>query len=207
MTTKVELAPGAALWAARFDVKAQTRLLAEVTARVQQAPFYRPAMPRTGQPFSVEMTNFGPLGWVSDRHGGYRYQSTHPVTGAPWPDMPAILLELWAELTAYQGPPEACLVNLYRSGARMGLHQDQDEDAPDAPVVSVSLGDAALFRFGGNERRGSTKTVKLASGDVVVFGGPARFMFHGIDRVLSGSSTLLSDGGRINLTLRRVTRS
>src|SRR5581483_10740489 len=167
------------------------------------APFYRPAMPGSGKSFSVEQTSFGELGWVSDK-SGYRYQKTHPVTGRPWPPMPQMLLSLWTEVTeAGTPPPQCCLVNRYRGPARMGLHQDRDESA-DAPVVSVSLGDAALFRMGGQSRKGATRSIKLFSGDVLCFGGPARRMFHGIDRLLPGSSTLVPGGGRINLTLRRV---
>ena len=168
-----------------------------------EGPFYTPLMPRSGRPFSVRMTNLGPLGWVSDR-AGYRYQATHPETGAPWPAMPAALLELWRAVADYPRPPEACLVNLYREGAKMGLHRDEDEEDFDAPVVSVSLGDTAIFRIGGLERGGPTQTLKLGSGDVVVMGGPSRLRYHGIDRVLAGSSRLIDGGGRINLTLRRV---
>lgn len=200
----IELMPGMVLMPGKLDANAQTALLAEVMARILRAPFYRPTMPRSGTPFSVEMTNFGPLGWVSDR-AGYRYQKHHPVTQYPWPDIPRQIVALWDEVSGCAVPAEACLVNLYREGARMGLHQDQDEDAPDAPVLSVSLGDCAIYRFGGVKRGGATKTVRLSSGDAVLFGGPARFVFHGIDRVRSGSSTLIEGGGRINLTLRRVT--
>ncbi len=161
-------------------------------------------MPRTGRPFSVRMANLGPLGWVSDRRG-YRYQPTHPLTGRPWPAIPPALLDLWAELVG--GPePECCLVNLYRSGARMGLHQDRDEAALDVPVLSISLGDAAIFRIGGVARRGRTATLRLESGDVVLLAGESRLAFHGIDRILAGTSALVPGGGRINLTLRRVTR-
>jgi alkylated DNA repair protein (DNA oxidative demethylase) len=170
--------------------------------RARQAPFYRPEMPGSGKPFSVEETNFGPLGWVSDRKG-YRYQAQHPVTGKPWPDIPASLTALWDEI-AHAQPPQCCLVNLYRAGARMSLHQDKDEAALAAPVVSVSLGDEAVFRIGGVQKGGAIKSLKLASGDVVTFGGPARLIYHGIDRILPATSTLIPDGGRINLTLRRV---
>ena len=104
----------------------------------------------------------------------------------------------------YPHPLEACLVNFYEVKARMGLHQDRDEDELDAPVVSLSLGDTALFRFGGTIRSDPTRSIKLESGDAVVFGGPARLMFHGIDRVISGHRGVLKDTGRINLTLRRV---
>lgn len=167
------------------------------------APFFTPVMPRSGKPFSVRMSNLGPLGWVSDRQG-YRYQTFHPDTRKPWPPLPAVLLDLWHEVSDYDLPPEACLVNLYRGGARMGLHQDADEADLLAPVVSVSLGDTAVFRIGGSSRQDPTKSLKLSSGDVLVMGGPARFAFHGIDRICEGTSTILKGGGRINLTLRRV---
>jgi len=179
-------------------------LLDEVFAIVRDAPFYRPQMPGSGAEFSVEETNLGQLGWVSDRNG-YRYDAKHPATGKAWPPIPATLLDLWNETTNYPAPPECCLVNLYRAGARMGLHQDRDEKAADAPVLSVSLGDDAIFRIGGTTRKGASQSVTLSSGDVVMFGGPARFAFHGIDRVIAESSTLIPSGGRINLTLRRVT--
>jgi len=201
---KLAVAPGVVLWRERFDRAAQESLLREVLARVAEAPFYKPLMPGSGAAFSVEETNFGPLGWYSDR-GGYRYTSTHPQTAKPWPAIPRVLLDLWDETTGYPAPPECCLVNLYRDGARMGLHQDRDEQAADAPVLSVSLGDDALFRIGGTTRRAPTQSLKLSSGDLLMFGGPARLVFHGIDRIVPGTSTLLPDGGRINLTLRRVT--
>lgn len=196
------IAPGVLLWREKLDRSAQEELLADVLARIAEAPFYRPEMPGSGKPFSVEETNFGSLGWVSDRKG-YRYQQQHPVTGKPWPAIPQGLMALWEEI-ADAPPPQCCLVNMYRGGARMSLHQDKDETALAAPVVSVSLGDEAVFRIGGVQKGGATKSVRLASGDVVMFGGPARLAYHGIDRILPGTSTLLPGGGRINLTLRRV---
>jgi DNA oxidative demethylase len=199
---KLDIAPGIILWREKFPRAAQEELLHDVMARVKEAPFYRPVMPGSGKAFSVEESNFGPLGWVADKTG-YRYQQTHPLTGKPWPAIPETLLALWDEITAPE-PPQCCLVNLYRAGARMGLHQDRDEAALSAPVVSVSLGDDALFRIGGPERKGPTRSLKLQSGDMVMFGGPARLAFHGIDRILPGTSTLIPEGGRINLTLRRV---
>jgi alkylated DNA repair protein (DNA oxidative demethylase) len=183
----------------------QRRLLDEVLARVEQAPFYHARMPRTGTPMSVAMTNFGPLGWVSDITG-YRYQPTHPGTGEAWPDIPRILLDLWGELAGYDAPPQACLVNNYQPGARLGLHVDGDETARTAPVLSVSLGDRALFRLGGQKRTDPTSSMRLASGDVVLLAGAARMAYHGVDRILPGSSRLVPGGGRINLTLRRVTQ-
>ncbi|MGE0212097.1 MAG: alpha-ketoglutarate-dependent dioxygenase AlkB [Parvibaculaceae bacterium] len=188
-----------------LDRTAQTGLLAAVGEALQAAPPFTPVMPRTGRPFSVRMTNLGPLGWVSDR-SGYRYQPTHPETGRPWPPIPAMLLDVWREVSGYAHDPEACLVNLYREGAKMGLHRDEDEEDFSAPVVSISLGDTALFRVGGTERGGPTQSFKLSSGDVVVMGGESRLRYHGIDRVLPGTSTLIPGGGRINLTLRRVTK-
>jgi alkylated DNA repair protein (DNA oxidative demethylase) len=160
-------------------------------------------MPRSGKPFSVRMTNCGPLGWVSDA-GGYRYQPTHPDTGRPWPSMPDLALRAWRDLAGYGPPPEACLINVYAPTARMGLHQDRDEQDFSAPVLSLSLGDTCLFRIGGTSRGDPTRSFRLASGDAVVLGGPARLAFHGVDRIMPGTSTLLPEGGRINLTLRRV---
>jgi len=205
MSRYLELAPGVHYWPERLDAAEQAGLLAEISACLAVAPLYRPVMPGSGVPMSVEMSNFGPLGWVTDQANGYRYEPRHPTTGEAWPDIPPSLLRLWAETSAYPGPPEACLVNFYRDKARMGLHRDADEQATDAPVLSVSLGDTAVFRFGGLTRRGSKASLKLNSGDVLLFGGPARMMFHGVDRILAGSSNLIPGGGRINLTLRRVT--
>lgn len=201
---KLELAPGVVVWPRRLSRAVQDALLGEVLSRVARAPFYRPAMPKSGRPLSVEMTNFGPLGWVTDKEHGYRYQATHPVTGRKWPEIPPLLLALWDETTRYGAPPEACLVNLYRTRARMGLHRDADEKALDAPVLSVSLGDTALFRFGGLSRKAPTRSITLSSGDVLMFGGAARLAYHGVDRVLESTSARVPGGGRINLTLRRV---
>lgn len=188
-----------------FDRAAQEALVATLAEALVQAPFYTPVMPRSGRPFTVRMSNLGKLGWVSDR-AGYRYQAQHPETGKPWPQIPDMVMELWRKVADYAHEPEACLVNYYREGAKMGLHRDEDEEDFSAPVVSVSLGDTAIFRIGGLERAGKTETLKLASGDVLVMGGASRLRYHGIDRVLTGTSTLLKTGGRINLTLRRVTR-
>jgi alkylated DNA repair protein (DNA oxidative demethylase) len=206
LPSRIHVAEGVKLWPQAFDANAQAALAAEVLARVEAAPFYKPLMPGSGKPFSVEETNFGTLGWISDRNG-YRYESLHPVTKQPWPAIPGVLLDLWDAATGHAAPPECCLVNLYRGAARMGLHQDKDEAALDAPVLSVSLGDTALFRIGGPTRRGTTRSLKLASGDVLTFGGSARMAYHGVDRVLGGTSRLVPGGGRINLTLRRVAQT
>lgn len=184
---------------------AQKALLAELRAVIAEAPLYTPTMPRTGKPMSVRMTNCGPLGWVTDKERGYRYQATHPGTGRPWPAMPQMLLDLWEELGGYASPPEACLVNYYASAAKMGLHQDKDEQDLAAPVLSLSLGDIAVFRVGGTSRSGPTQKYELKSGDVLILGGEDRLAYHGVDRILAGTSDLLPEGGRFNLTLRRVT--
>jgi alkylated DNA repair protein (DNA oxidative demethylase) len=189
-----------------LDRTAQAALLAAVRIALDRAPLYTPRMPKTGRPLSVRMTNCGPLGWVTDQARGYRYQPTHPETGAPWPPIPELLMDAWKALARYPHPPEACLINWYGPEAKMGLHQDRDEDDLAAPVVSLSLGDTGLFRIGGTRRSDPTRTVRLASGDAVVLGGEARLAFHGVDRILPGTSTLLPEGGRINLTMRRVTR-
>ncbi len=183
----------------------QAVLVDLVSAAIAEAPLFTPVMPKSGRPFSVRMTNLGPLGWVSDRCG-YRYQTAHPETGLPWPAIPGALLALWRDLSGYPHDPEACLVNVYRDGARMGLHQDRDELDLAAPVISVSLGDAARFRLGGVARGGPTATLRLNSGDVLTMGGESRLSFHGIDRIYAGTSQLVPGGGRINLTLRRVNR-
>jgi DNA oxidative demethylase len=182
----------------------QRNLLAQVRDVLARAPLYSPAMPRSGSPYTVRMSNCGSHGWLSDR-GGYRYSASHPVTGEPWPAIPRPILDLWHETTDVAYPPEACLINVYGPTAKLGLHRDQDEEAKDAPILSISLGDTALFRLGGPERKSPTSSVRLGSGDLVILDGPSRHWFHGIDRILPGTSQLLPEGGRINLTLRRVT--
>ncbi|ATN32242.1 alkylated DNA repair dioxygenase [Rhizobium sp. ACO-34A] len=182
----------------------QEKLVEIIRGIVAEAPLFVPAMPGTGKPMSVRMTNCGPLGWVTDKERGYRYQSTHPVTGQPWPPIPDMLLHIWKRVSGYDGEPEACLVNFYDDAARMSLHQDRDEKEFSAPVVSISLGNSCLFRVGGINRTDPTMSLKLKSGDVFVIGGEGRLCFHGVDRIYPSTSTLLKNGGRINLTLRRV---
>ena len=188
-----------------LDRAAQMALLAALRRVVAQAPLFTPTMPRSGNPLSVRMTNCGPLGWVTDKERGYRYQATHPETGKPWPPIPPMLLDFWGAVAGYPFPPQACLVNYYAGDAKMGLHQDKDEEDFSAPVLSVSLGDTGVFRVGGRSRQDPTKKIELKSGDVVVLGGEDRLAYHGIDRILGGTSDLLAEGGRFNLTLRRVT--
>ncbi len=195
---------GFRLFSGYLDRAAQEALLAALREVMRRAPVYTPRMPKSGKPMTVRMTNCGALGWITDMRG-YRYEPTHPETGEPWPPIPPMLLEAWRELARYPHPPEACLVNVYGGDARMGLHQDRDEQDFAAPVVSLSLGDTCLFRIGGTQRSGPTRSLKLASGDALVLGGEARLAFHGVDRIMPGTSTLLPEGGRINLTMRRVT--
>jgi alkylated DNA repair protein (DNA oxidative demethylase) len=199
----IPVAPGIAYHPGYWSAAEQAALVEELRAILKSAPLFTPSMPKTGKPFSVRMTNCGPLGWVSDREG-YRYQAHHPLTGEAWPAMPAMLLDAWRALSGYAHDPEACLINYYGPDAKMGLHQDRDEEDFDAPIVSFSLGDTAMFRIGGAERGGKTTSLKLHSGDGIVFGGPARLVYHGIDRIFAGTSTLLGREGRVNLTLRRV---
>ena len=188
-----------------LDRERQEVLVESIRAVVAEAPLFVPAMPRTGKPMSVRMTNCGVLGWVTDKERGYRYQPQHPVTGKAWPPIPGSLLELWSAVSGSSREPQACLVNFYAPDARMGLHQDRDEQDLATAVVSVSLGDTCLFRVGGLERGGKTQSFKLSSGDVVVLGGEGRLAFHGVDKIYPNTSTLLKGAGRINLTLRRVT--
>ena len=202
---RIEDLPNGAKWIPGCLDKAQQEALVE-TIRViaSRAPLFVPRMPKTGKPMSVRMTNCGELGWVTTKEEGYRYQSMHPVTGEPWPEIPQILLDLWELYADYPKPPQACLVNFYEPTAKMGLHQDKDEQNFDAPVLSVSLGDTCLFRIGGENRKDPTKSFKLESGDVMLLTGKSRMAFHGVDRIYPGTSTLLKQDGRINLTLRRV---
>ncbi|GLQ16885.1 alpha-ketoglutarate-dependent dioxygenase AlkB [Maritalea porphyrae] len=200
------------IFPSKLQKSQQIELLDHIEQALIHAPLFVPKMPRTGKPFSVRMTNFGVLGWVSDQKNGYRYQKEHLETGKPWPHIPSILTDLWEELTGYPAPPEACLVNYYAPGAKMGMHQDKDEHDFDAPVLSISLGDRARFRLGGTKRGGKTSAIEISSGDVLILEKETRLAYHGIDKVFQGSSNLLENrthfpnGGRINLTLRRVTK-
>ncbi len=188
-----------------LDRVQQEAMVETIRAVVAEAPLFIPVMPGTSKAMSVRMTNCGPLGWVTDKERGYRYQPTHPVTGKPWPAIPSNLLQLWTDIAGYERPPEACLINFYSDDARMGLHQDKDETDLKAPVLSISLGNSCLFRVGGKDRSDRTLSFKLSTGDIVVLGGEGRLCFHGVDRIYPATSTLLKNGGRINLTLRRVT--
>ncbi len=202
--TAFSLPEGVRHWPQYFSPAQQQDLLDMIRTAVTHAPLFTPTMPRTGKEMSVRMTNLGSQGWVTDKQRGYRYQPTHPVTGKPWPPIPQILQDLWREVANGVAEPQACLINFYTDDAKMGMHQDRDEQSFDAPVVSVSLGNSCLFRLGGTKRGGKTQSIRLDSGDVILFGGPARLAYHGVDRIYPNTSQLLKNGGRINLTLRRV---
>lgn len=192
---------GFLIFPGHIDRTGQERLRDAIRDVAKAAPFLRPVTP-SGKQMSVRMTAAGRYGWVTDRRG-YRYEPRHP-NGVPWPAIPEQVLGLWHHLTGLERAPDCCLINYYGEGARMGMHQDKDEADFGWPVMSVSLGDQGLFRMGNCERGGKTESHWLHSGDVVVMGGEARLRHHGVDRIKFGSSTLLKQGGRINLTLRVV---
>jgi alkylated DNA repair protein (DNA oxidative demethylase) len=187
-----------------LSTEQQLRLISSIRAIVGNAPLYTPYMPKTGKPMSVRMTNCGELGWITDKQQGYRYQEFHPVTKNPWPEIPDQLLDIWQKLANYPDRPQACLINYYNADAKMGMHQDSDEQNFAAPVISISLGDDCLFRIGTSKRGGKTRSLRLQSGDVLILEGASRLAFHGVDKIYPNTSMLLNDSGRINLTLRRV---
>jgi DNA oxidative demethylase len=203
--TREPLADGAALLRG-FALTQSPDLMKSLDQVVSRAPF-RHMTTRGGHRMSVAMTNSGPLGWVSDEQG-YRYASVDPDTGLPWPEMPASFRSLAASAAAEVGfadfQPDACLINRYEPGARMGLHQDKDEHDFRAPIVSVSLGLPAIFLFGGNRRSDRPRRLRLESGDVVVWGGPARLFYHGVAPLTQGMHPLTGPY-RINLTFRKAT--
>ena len=191
----------AGIYKACLDAQAQQTLLQELREIVAVAPLFSPET-RFGKSMTVKMTSAGKYGWYSDRKG-YRYESRHP-NGQSWPELPATAKTLWHKVVHNDRAPDCCLINFYGEGARMGMHQDRDEADFGWPVVSISLGDDGLFRIGNTERGGKTESIWLQSGDVVVMGGAARLLHHGVDRIKFGSSSLLPKGGRINLTMRVV---
>ncbi|APX13164.1 alpha-ketoglutarate-dependent dioxygenase AlkB family protein [Tateyamaria omphalii] len=184
-----------------LDPEVQAALVEDVRHVAEAAPLFSPEMPY-GKRMSIRMTSAGDVGWYADR-SGYRYAPTHP-SGAKWPPIPESVLKMWRDLTGLERMPDCCLINYYGEDARMGMHQDKDEANFKWPVLSVSLGDAGLFRIGNTTRGGKTESLWLESGDVVVMGGDARLTYHGVDRIRFGSSSLLPKGGRINLTCRVV---
>ncbi|MEO0681688.1 MAG: alpha-ketoglutarate-dependent dioxygenase AlkB [Pseudomonadota bacterium] len=192
---------GAVILKGALPPEAQAKLVEQVRACARAAPPVRFETP-SGRRMSVVMTSAGRLGWTASRRG-YAYAPAAP-SGAPWPPIPPAALSVWRAVSGWTGDPDCCLINWYGEDARMGLHQDKDEDAYDAPVVSISLGDPGLFRVGGVEAPRPTRSVWLDSGDVAILGGAARLAWHGVDRIRFGASSLLPKGGRLNLTLRVV---
>ncbi len=188
-----------------FALEEAPKLLAAIDAVAAAAPFRHLVTPG-GFRMSVAMTNCGAVGWISDRRG-YRYGPDDPETGRPWPAMPALFQALAARAAQAAGfpgfAPEACLVNRYTPGTRLTLHQDRDEGNLSHPIVSVSLGVPAIFLFGGIERRDRPRRVRLEHGDVVVWGGPSRLAFHGIDTLKEGAHPL-TGALRYNLTFRKA---
>ena len=198
------LGPGTAIlerFALQYEAFIQNALL-EIAG---QSPFRHMTTPG-GFRMSVAMTNCGALGWVTDRKG-YRYDSLDPDTGSPWPAMPALFLKLAQRSASEAGfpefVPEGCLINRYEPGAKLSLHQDKDERDFSAPIVSVSLGLPAVFLFGGMHRSDRPRRMRLESGDVVVWGGPARLVYHGVAPLADGEHSL-TGRCRINLTFRKA---
>lgn len=198
------LEEGAALL--RGFAAAEAPLLVEEVARIAQTAPFRHLVTPGGYTMSVAMTNCGPVGWVSDVTG-YRYAPADPGTGAPWPAMPDLFLGLARRAAAEVGflnyAPDACLINRYVAGARLGLHQDRDEKDPWAPIVSVSLGLPAVFLWGGKRRSDPLRRLRVESGDIAVWGGPARFTYHGVAPLKDGQHPLTC-AARLNLTFRKV---
>jgi alkylated DNA repair protein (DNA oxidative demethylase) len=192
---------GVDIYKGYLSADVQREMVAVLHDVARAAPLFSPMTPY-GKAMSVRMTSAGKYGWYSDR-SGYRYARAHP-SGVAWPAIPGVILDIWRDLVGGERVPDCCLINHYDAEARMGMHQDRDEADFGWPVVSVSLGDEGLFRVGNLTRGGKTESIWLSSGDVVVMGGDARLIYHGIDRIRPGSSTLLPKGGRINLTLRVV---
>ncbi len=183
----------------------ESPLIAVLRDIVAQAPFRHMVTPG-GHQMSVAMTNCGSAGWTTDRTG-YRYRGDDPDTGEPWPAMPPLLRDLAGRAADRAGfpdySPDVCLINRYVPGARMSLHQDRDEQDFGAPIVSVSLGLPAIFLFGGLKRSDKPRRFRLEHGDVAVWGGPARLVFHGVAPLADGEHSLIGRQ-RINLTFRKV---
>jgi DNA oxidative demethylase len=189
----------------RFASDAAAELLAALNAVVALAPFRNMVTPG-GYTMSAAMTNCGAAGWVTDLTG-YRYTSQDPLSGNPWPPLPAIFLSLATQAAAAAGfeslPPDACLINRYVPGAKLSLHQDKNEIDFTAPIVSVSLGLPAKFLFGGLRRNDRVTRVELQHGDVVVWGRSARLAYHGVD-ILKDGDHPVTGRCRFNLTFRKA---
>lgn len=190
----------------KLTQEVQKEVLVAARAVVKQAPLFQPTMP-SGQAFNYLMTNCGDLGWVADR-GGYRYQKTHPTTRNAFPAMPQVIKDLAVAIAKETGNddfcPQSCLLNFYSKGGRLGLHQDNTEQNLTAPIISISLGDSGIFVLGGLLRTDETKQYIVQSGDVIVMSGESRNYFHSFKGIVRNTSSLLKNGGRVNLTIRQV---
>ena len=198
--TKIDV-NGCKVFKGYLDRTSQTEMVQDIRKIVEKAPLFSPLTP-WGKPMSVGMTSAGKYGWFTDK-SGYRYEPQHP-NGSPWPLIPQSVLTVWSDMVSETRQPDCCLINYYKKTAKMGLHQDKDEADFNWPVLSISLGDTGIFRVGGLNRKDPTEKIDLESGDIAILEGKTRLAFHGIDRIKFGSSSLLKDGGRINLTLRVV---
>lgn len=190
---------GFEIYKTHLDSDQQAKMVEDLRQVTKAVPMFSPLTP-SGHRMSVQMTSAGRLGWITDKRG-YRYEERHP-SGTGWPPIPASALQVWRQVSNCWQEPDSCLINLYLEGAKMGMHCDKDEANFQYPVVSISLGDEALFRIGNLHRGGSTESIWLQSGDVVVMGGEARLRYHGIDKIRFGTASLLRSGGRLNVTLR-----
>ncbi len=205
-----ELPEGVALFRNRLSHVDQRATLDAVAQVIADAPLFRPQMPR-GPCMINSLTNCGALGWVSDKRG-YRYQATHPDTQKPWPPIPSSVRDCARDAVREAGlgkfEPDACLVNVYAADGKLSLHRDYDEADFKWPIASLSFGNDADFVIGGLKRAGKTQSIRLKSGDVLVFGGASRLRYHGVRKIVPGTSPvehpILPPGGRINLTLRRA---
>ncbi len=175
------------------------QLLIDIDLALIAAPLFKPTMPKTGKEFSVKMSNMGNVGWVSDQ-AGYRYQDVHPVNQNNWPKISDNILNIWQQLTKLEDQPDCCLINYYDINSKMGLHIDSDEKDFSYPVLSISIGASALFRFGGLARTDKTKSIRLNHGDVLMMSGKSRLIYHGIDKIYPDNKF----NHRINLTLRKI---
>ncbi|MFK7867571.1 MAG: alpha-ketoglutarate-dependent dioxygenase AlkB [Alphaproteobacteria bacterium] len=202
--SKPELPAGMIYFPQLLSHQQQRDLIAQIRILVKIAPLYQPFL-KSGKIMSVRMTNFGTRGWYSDEKG-YRYIPHHPKTGKAWPPIPQMLVQLWQEITKRGDVPDCCLCNFYDPNAKMGLHQDRNEASFDAPVFSLSLGDDAVFCYSPTRLKTQGGTLRLSSGDGLLFGGKSRMIYHGIDHIdaRTGASSLLNAPGRVNLTLRKT---
>lgn len=175
-------------------------LIGEIAKIIEEAPLFTPQMPRSGANFHYEMSNCGPLGWISDR-AGYRYATTHPITGKPWPPFPPSLDKIIKILKQEEKIPnnyrtETCLINKYLENSSLGLHQDNTEKNLQAPIISISLGAMGIFQIGGFKRNDPIKEIALESGAILILSGEDRMRFHGLKKIFGPK--------RINLTIRQI---